>query len=93
MRALRMRRPESCACRIGCSTADSDGSLLVYGSYQERKITDADRQWWAFKKPVRATPPHVSDARWSKNPIDGFVKAKPGGKGSQRQRRRRIETP
>jgi mono/diheme cytochrome c family protein len=51
-------------------------SLLVYGSYQERKITDADREWWSFKKPVRAAVPRVSDARWSKNPIDGFVKAK-----------------
>jgi mono/diheme cytochrome c family protein len=51
-------------------------SLLVYGSYQERKITDADREWWSFKKPVRAAVPRVSDTRWSKNPIDGFVKAK-----------------
>jgi hypothetical protein len=56
------------------STA-GDNSLLVYGSYQERKITDTDREWWSFKKPVRAAIPRVSDARWSKNPIDGFVKA------------------
>jgi len=56
-------------------------SLLVYGSYQERKVTDADRDWWAFKKPVRATPPHVSDARWNNNPIDGFVKANLEAKG------------
>jgi len=59
----------------------ADGSLLVFGSYQERKVTDADREWWAFKKPVRATPPHVSDVRWSKNPIDGFVKATLESKG------------
>ena len=56
--------------------AAGSNSLLVYGSYQERKITDADREWWSFKKPVRAAVPRVSDARWSKNPIDGFVKAK-----------------
>src|SRR5690348_15661659 len=34
-----------------------------YGVYAERQITDADRQWWAFKKPVRRNPPAVSDAR------------------------------
>src|SRR5499425_1604040 len=27
-----------------------EGSLLVYGSYRERLVTDADREWWAFKK-------------------------------------------
>jgi hypothetical protein len=58
-----------------------DGSLLVYGTYQERKITDADREWWAFMKPVRAAAPRVSDARWGKNPIDGFVKADLEAKG------------
>ena len=58
-----------------------DNSLLEYGSYRERKITDADRAWWAFQQPVRAAVPRVSDARWSKNPIDGFVKAKLEEKG------------
>ncbi len=59
----------------------ADGSLLVYGGYEERKITDADRQWWAFQKPVRAAVPPMTEARWSKNPIDGFVKAKLDEKG------------
>jgi mono/diheme cytochrome c family protein len=37
------------------------------------KITDADRQWWAFQ-PVRAgTPPAVENADWSANPIDRFI--------------------
>jgi len=59
-----------------------DGSLLVYGNYRERKITDADRQWWAFKKPVASKElPRVSDARWSRNPIDAFVRAKQEEKG------------
>ena len=59
----------------------ADSSLLVWGSYEERKITDADRQWWAFKKPVRAAVPTMTDVRWSKNPIDGFVKARMEEKG------------
>ncbi len=58
-----------------------DASLLVYGNYRERKITDADRQWWAFKKPVAKEAPRVNDARWNKNPIDAFVRAKQEAKG------------
>src|SRR5262249_39756517 len=46
-----------------------------YGKgYQERIITDQDRKWWAFQKPVRYPVPKVADARWSANPIDAFVK-------------------
>ena len=41
-----------------------------------RKITDADRNWWAFRKPVRHTPPAVDDTRWARNPVDAFVSAK-----------------
>lgn len=40
------------------------------------KITDADRNWWAFRKPVRSAPPAVDDPRWRKNPVDAFVFAK-----------------
>src|SRR5215469_14977480 len=29
-----------------------DASLLVYGNYRERMITDENRQWWAFNRPV-----------------------------------------
>ncbi len=65
---------------VSASTAD-DPSLLHYEGYSERKITDADRQWWAFKKPVRAAVPVVADARWNKNPIDGFVQAMRQEKG------------
>ena len=58
-----------------------EGSLLVYGSYRERLVTDADREWWAFKKPVSGELPRVSEARWSKNPVDAFVRAKQEEKG------------
>jgi len=50
-------------------------------SYKERQITDADRQWWAFQKPVRRSVPAVADARWSRNPIDGFVRSMLDKKG------------
>ena len=41
-----------------------------------RKITDADRNWWAFRKPVRHQPPVAANARWRNSPIDAFVFAK-----------------
>ncbi len=36
-------------------------------------ITKKDRDWWAFKKPVRHPVPEVTSPRWSKNPIDAFL--------------------
>jgi len=44
-------------------------------SYKERQITEQDRKWWAFQKPVRRPLPAVSDARWSHNPIDAFIRS------------------
>ncbi len=44
------------------------------GDYKEKRITDEDRQWWSFQPPVRYPAPHVSDARWARNPIDAFVR-------------------
>ena len=52
-----------------------------FPGYKERVIQDRDREWWAFKKPVRYPSPAVSDARWSKNPIDAFVKKELDAKG------------
>ena len=49
------------------------GAPAYPGGYIPREITAEDRQWWAFEKPVRNTPPSVRDARWSHNPIDAFV--------------------
>ncbi|HYL36019.1 MAG TPA: PSD1 and planctomycete cytochrome C domain-containing protein [Bryobacteraceae bacterium] len=43
-------------------------------AYKEKQITDEDRQWWAFREPVRRAAPQVSDVRWSRNPIDAFVR-------------------
>jgi len=43
-------------------------------TYKEKQITDEQRQWWAFQKPVRRPAPQVSDARFGQNPIDAFVR-------------------
>ena len=39
------------------------------------KITDADRQYWAFRKPVAPTVPTVKNRAWVANPIDAFILA------------------
>ena len=47
----------------------------------KRGITEEDRQWWAFQKPVRHPVPEVADSRWARNPIDAFVQRKREEKG------------
>jgi hypothetical protein len=48
-----------------------DGGPMQAAAPVERKITDTDRNWWAFKKPVHTEPPVGA-----KNAIDGFILAK-----------------
>jgi Protein of unknown function (DUF1553)./Protein of unknown function (DUF1549)./Planctomycete cytochrome C. len=60
------------------STADSGAPAVRSGRHS---ITEQDRNWWAFRKPVRRDPPSVADARWKRNPIDAFVFAKLAEKG------------
>ena len=40
------------------------------------KISAADRNWWAFQRPVRHAKPKVADKRWNRSPVDAFIKAK-----------------
>jgi len=49
-------------------------ATFASGSYKEKQITDEDRKWWAFQTPVRHPAAQVSDGRWSRNPIDAFVR-------------------
>ena len=58
-----------------------DKANASYSEYKERVITDEMRHWWAFQKPARLTPPTVTPARWSRNPIDTFIKATMDAKG------------
>ncbi len=44
-------------------------------------ITDKDRQFWSFVKPVRPTVPTVKMRSWVKNDIDAFVLSKLEAKG------------
>jgi hypothetical protein len=58
-----------------------DKANASYSEYKERVITDEMRHWWAFQKPSRLNPPAVTSARWSRNPIDMFIKATIDAKG------------
>ena len=45
----------------------------------EKKFSD--REWWAFRPPIRHAIPQVKDPRWSRNPIDAFLKEKLDAEG------------
>jgi hypothetical protein len=40
------------------------------------KITDKDRQWWSFRKPVKPSPPPARNASRVRTPIDAFIEQK-----------------
>ena len=40
------------------------------------KITDRDRQWWSFRKPVKPLVPPVRNASRVRTPIDAFIEQK-----------------
>ena len=37
-------------------------------------ISEEDRNWWAFQKPLRRPVPLLKQARWNGNPVDAFLK-------------------
>ncbi|MGH8247170.1 MAG: DUF1549 domain-containing protein, partial [Gammaproteobacteria bacterium] len=41
---------------------------------RETIFTEQDRNWWAFRKPLRSPIPRVSSQRWNAHPIDAFLK-------------------
>jgi hypothetical protein len=47
------------------------------------KITDTDRQWWSFQPLARPALPKVSDAAWSNNPVDRFIRQRLDREGLQ----------
>ena len=51
----------------------TDTNYPALRDYKGRVITDADRQWWSFKQPVRYPVPAVAESSWAKNPIDAFL--------------------
>ncbi len=52
---------------------DESGVSTAPAAHAGRKITEADRNWWAFVKPVRREAPAFDDTRWKSNPVDAFI--------------------
>lgn len=48
---------------------------------EERPITDTERRWWAFQKPVRKSDPEVAGGAWTRNSVDRFLLAAMEKKG------------
>ena len=51
------------------------GSATVTTKPDERGVTDADRQFWSFKRPVRSAVPVVKQTEKVRNPIDAYLLA------------------
>src|SRR5258706_5997334 len=58
----------------GAVSAAPTPSAAVTIPGAEKKFTDQDRNWWAFRPSIRQSIPQVSDSRWKANPIDAFIK-------------------
>ena len=52
---------------------------------EQAKISQEDRNWWSFRKPVKASVPAVSNKDQVRNPIDAFVLAQLEHKGWKMQ--------
>ena len=48
-------------------------AVVAQAPAAKKGVTDEDRQWWAFRKPVEVHPPAPADASWRVNKIDGYV--------------------
>ena len=62
----------SLAAVASASTATSTAAAEL-AKLELRPITDEERRYWAFVKPVRRQPPQVANAAWSRNAIDAFL--------------------
>jgi hypothetical protein len=57
--------------------------LRDFQKLENRPVTEEERRWWSFVKPVRPPVPTVKNATRVKNPIDAFVLAALESKGLQ----------
>ncbi|MCI0461570.1 MAG: PSD1 and planctomycete cytochrome C domain-containing protein, partial [Gemmataceae bacterium] len=55
--------------------ARDNGTAVVAETHGDRQVTESDRQFWAFQKPVRPDVPQVQHTSRVRNPIDAFVLA------------------
>ena len=72
--------PEDAAAQ-SAEKAKQDRVAALKKLEDRRVITEKDREWWAFRKPVPPPAPAVKHSQWAANPVDAFVLAKIESKG------------
>ncbi len=55
--------------------AREDGKAILMEDGKDRQVSDADRQFWAFRPPVRPLVPEVKAGQRVRNPVDAFLLA------------------
>src|SRR5579872_719438 len=60
---------------------DNGGTVASKDDFKDRQVTDEDRQFWSFRKPIRPAVSKVRHADRVRNPIDAFLLAKLEAKG------------
>jgi len=51
-------------------------TVVKVPEHKPGKVTDADRNWWAYRPLTRPAVPKVKDTSWLRSPIDAFILAK-----------------
>ena len=64
-------------------TALMPGTVSSHSPEREQPVTRSDSEWWSFQKPSRPAVPGVEAARWSRNPIDAFLRKRHHENGLQ----------
>jgi hypothetical protein len=58
--------------RFPAATAETEAAIRAK---EAARVTDKDRNWWSFKKPVKPAVPAVTNEAQVRTPIDNFVLA------------------
>jgi hypothetical protein len=66
--------------RIDSKQADA-AEKTAQAKLEDRPITPAERNYWAFRPVARNAPPKVTESGWNVNPIDAFALAAMARKG------------
>ncbi len=62
--------------KAGAPWPDGGGSTAKLTARPAGKITEKDRQWWAFRPVREPALPRLTNSAWARNPIDLFIGAR-----------------
>ncbi len=67
--------------KMGAPYSPGKEEVVKTPAHKEMKVTDADRNYWAYRPLKRPVVPAVRNHNWVRNPIDAFILAKVEAKG------------